>query len=440
MGSGASQQQASPDNMAILYANKKQTSIASTQTTGPSVATNTTQTDAVAIQTGSDTKATGKPEVKEQLKESDNESVVLDDSFMKMAVKDGLEDIRKYVKKLQQRKEFVSDEAVKELLFFRNLTQKLDTKEKRDKCLRYVDEMAQLKVMDTLVKAFRACSSNVLNAKTEEDNSHQAIKSVLAFLVSASRLSVKICEEIRRCELYKDLFALLDKPQLKPQDGPTSSDYAQLWGDFIVPSMLTTLHNCVRTLDMRDSYRNCDAIRILDIYQKCSNPDLCAIAELTFAWVVTEKEMLIENTKLDFYKQLLQRAVDNKDKSDEDLFGLIYREETILDALNHLAAHDKNKARFAEHGFLPFYVMYLDEEKCSEKELVVATKGLYLMAFRAQEKMKQTPGCVESKWNVSFYYLCYMTCICVCVDIKKICRTKMSTVANTIEGIRATMC
>lgn len=73
------------------------------------------------------------------------------------------------------------------------------------------------------------------------------------------------------------------------------------------------------------------------------------------------------------------------------------RADRIGDALNQLAVNDENKVEVAGHGFATVFVRMLRNAQSCECELDVASKALWLVAFKVKDEVVETPGCLEGK-------------------------------------------
>ena len=82
--------------------------------------------------------------------------------------------------------------------------------------------------------------------------------------------------------------------------------------------------------------------------------------------------------------------------------------DEVVAALNKLAANDANKQRIVQSGFLPMYVQLLQPD-CRVSELIEATQGIWILAFKCRDDLLKEPGCLEgiliyfeSTWNQCF--------------------------------------
>ena len=81
----------------------------------------------------------------------------------------------------------------------------------------------------------------------------------------------------------------------------------------------------------------------------------------------------------------------------------------IFPGINRLATSESNKDRLVHRGALKVYTRLL-HPSCSEEEQLLATQGIWVMAFNQENKkrIREEPGCVEGKhtikWQTSFAY------------------------------------
>ena len=442
MGSSVSYH-SQPDNLGLLYVNKTRTRSKAAQSNpegstvaiqNESIATQSTsegrtvatQTDVLEYQKGTLLENTDlsirnislHPEPDnchtDDDEDLDNISVSSQDSVSSMYTEptaDGLERVQYHMKRLRKRKNFLNPSAVIELSIFTlalpkpkpNSTGKFDKRAER-----FLKEMVKLGVMDVIGRILREYSADALAVSMPKNPAYMVVLSVLGFSMVASIISLTFCENIRQHALHSEMFKLLDNTCLRPESNDNYRNFSgrfKLRFDFVM-QMLSILLFCIKKTDMRNQYRKCDAVRIFDLYRKTDNALIRPLAQLGFAFVVMETDkdlMLIKNETLDFFKRFLEQTMKRKAEMGDSKFAQVHKIDNILKALNCLAVNDTNKVAIAKHDVLNFYVMHLDSKTCSENELIEATKGLYLMAFRAHETLKNAPGCVESKY-MSYRY------------------------------------
>ena len=316
----------------------------------------------------------------------------------------GLTRVRTAVESLKQREEFATEQGIMDLLFLLNCTPNLDTKGGRDKrAKRYVEEMLDLNVMeDVIARVTRKYVDDAMVAERDDDLNYLCVTLCLSFVMNASSLTARICEEVQRTGYYGDMLKILDHNKMRPASNDNYKDTGgqyELMGN-AATLLLISLQICLQRLDLRDDYRNFDAVRIFDMYRKCENDVFKGMSELSFACVVTEREkdlMILDEEAFTIFHDILDQALRGKNTTDGGSFDMVFQPDKIIDALNQVAVNDENKVKIAEHNFIPIYMGMLKDETSTERELEVVTKALWLLSFKVKDTLIETPDCVDGE-------------------------------------------
>ncbi|KAI0210614.1 hypothetical protein LSAT2_004620, partial [Lamellibrachia satsuma] len=173
--------------------------------------------------------------------------------------------------------------------------------------------------------------------------------------------------------------------------------------------ILGILHNVVQKCTAaRKAYRDASAVDILSKLVSIEEGKPKCITIFILAYITsedeTEKMGAHDDNSIALVIKMLRQVYKVKDGRTVDGF----RKDELIEAnmiyyfagLNKLANNDSNKWRIVRMGALPVYTELLTIG--SQREQRLACQGLWRLAFKCSDIVKQEPGCVDAPkttWN-----------------------------------------
>ena len=156
------------------------------------------------------------------------------------------------------------------------------------------------------------------------------------------------------------------------------------------------LHNMIQfpDLEAREPYRDHGAFQVLQKLDKSNNLMVRCKSKLLMAYIINEDENELvnsEDSSFVFLIKILDNALTYPEHQSKK-WG--YQAVEIIMGLNRLAANDANKERIVKQGALPYYVKLLQSE-CTVNEQMHAARGLWILAFKCREDIRNSAGCLE---------------------------------------------
>lgn len=200
-----------------------------------------------------------------------------------------------------------------------------------------------------------------------------------SILWNCSDVSTKINKQCIECGVHADIFRYLDDPKL---DSVASAQ-----------GLLGIIFNMELHCDVRNSFRECSAFRILQKFMKADDMQVKCVAQILLASIITEDERDIIDTDDSNIIFLIQVIDDAFKQPDGRSHG--FQPYEMIYGLNKLAANDSNKERIVKNGGLPYYVKMMGEN-CTEQDQYLAARGIWLLAFKCKGFILNEPACMNA--------------------------------------------
>ena len=256
-----------------------------------------------------------------------------------------------------------------------------------------VDYPSQLEIFDKeaelgVVQIFRDIWKEYFTGKVDM-KAKGVLKYALECVWNGSDKSQKMREELLKLDVPVYLLKCLQTPALDPESQNTSMVY-------LIEGITGVLHNMIQHCDVREIYRENNAVQIFQKLRVHENQMVQSEAEILLAYVVNEDEYDIINSddkSIQFIIFLLRDASGySTHHSTKTGFSAI----EVMAALNKLAANDSNKNKIIDHGALPLYIKMLDAD-CTMEEKKVASNGLWTLSFTpyGRSAIQNSAECME---------------------------------------------
>ena len=231
----------------------------------------------------------------------------------------------------------------------------------------------------------------------------QTMKICLVLLWNSSDRYQAVCERILDMELHVYLLSLLTDPKVSALTDPTTSQ------TYVVKGALGVLHNTVaKCTAARQQYRDAGAVGIFQTLLEAKYLMVKVKAIINLAYIVNEDENEIINASeknIGFIAKILSSAMEaTNHRSKRYGFTAI---ETVQ-ALNNLAANDKNKDRILHSGALTHIATLLGEQS-SEAEQLEATRGVWTLAFsdECRQAVNASTAITECEYDTWFHIILF---------------------------------
>lgn len=153
--------------------------------------------------------------------------------------------------------------------------------------------------------------------------------------------------------------------------------------------------------------RGSRAVDVLQPFAECKYNTLSPTALVVQAYLVTEEENYKICSNADMFQLLVSTLrLLVHEGTIQDVMGYASQTLPYIEAINKLAVNDSNKKKLVEVGALPYYVRLLQPDR-PDVEQEAAAHGLWIIAFRCKQSIKNEPGCIDGKRLISAGYIPY---------------------------------
>ena len=218
---------------------------------------------------------------------------------------------------------------------------------------------------------------------------HRVLRDILVVLWNGTDSCLDMCKMIIKGSILSQIIDNLNSDIL----GPDVTDVGKL---YIIKGFLGIINNTSRLVDESAAIlRDLSAVDVLKKYLNSKNSMIRCKCELILAYIMTEKqyeEMNADDSNIQFLIKLLEDAMLSPEHKSSK-YG--FSADEILQGLNKIAVSDSNKLKLVAFGALKHYVTLM-EPNCSSVENFEAARGIWNLAFKCADDIRQLPGCLES--------------------------------------------
>ncbi|ELT99867.1 hypothetical protein CAPTEDRAFT_226936 [Capitella teleta] len=265
---------------------------------------------------------------------------------------------------------------------------------------RLIAKLVEHGLLEVFLKVFASVRKvNYFGGEDEDGQTTDAMRNLRTVVVcvwNSTDKSPQLCDQCSKQGLIPLLLQELDDPRLAITELKDSNRA------YLVKGYLGILNNVIRFHERsREMFRENSAVKLLQNFIKCSALPVKTKAIMLLSYVINETENDIINAtdkNLVFMVKMLQAALESENHYSKK-YG--YWAVEVAAGLNRLASCDFNQERLLHKGVLSLYTSLIDR-KCTEEEQLVASLGLWTLAFcdACRLALREDKNCIRALENL----------------------------------------
>ncbi|ELT88039.1 hypothetical protein CAPTEDRAFT_72731, partial [Capitella teleta] len=235
---------------------------------------------------------------------------------------------------------------------------------------------------------FNDTSSNFLSR--ENPNLFNNMKDSMILLWNGTDMSTTLVKEIVDTNLHVEILNYLKDEKL------SSHKLKGVYKKYLIKGLMGIINNLVQTCDCVHTLRELGAVELFMDLHKAKDDMIACKALMVLAYLINEEEnktLNADDANFAFMVKILQSCLEEENLHSKR-YGFSAHE--IVEALNRLAANDHNKHGIVRNNALSLYVRLMQPDMES-REQIAASRGIWTLAFRCADDIKQEPGCMQGR-------------------------------------------
>ena len=224
----------------------------------------------------------------------------------------------------------------------------------------------------------------------------ETLKQLLYILWNSSDCNPLLCQDIQKNQIHIDLIEYIGTEKFIPY----RPENKQKSIPFFIKGCYGILHNTIQACDIRSDLREHRAVQISQAIRDYPDTMIQCKACILLAYIINENESSEINLNDKLVSFLVSILKDSLKKSDHVSARYGFNSAEVLSALNKVAVNDVNKNLIIKAEALQYYVQMMQSD-CSSQENKLAAQGLWTLSFTCSESIKNEPGCLEGRLELS---------------------------------------